>query len=101
MVCFISAGKSDGLLKNSPGASDGYRDLLDTISTALIWSLTEASVAIIASCLPSIRPLVHRSSASEVQGQSSTKFLRHSRSKGTEGVIKQPPLEAFDMIDDR
>ncbi|KAJ6081224.1 hypothetical protein N7499_006098 [Penicillium canescens] len=53
------------LLYFTYGTSDGYRDLLDTISTALIWSLTEASVAIIASCLPSIRPLVHRSSASE------------------------------------
>ncbi|KAJ6078951.1 hypothetical protein N7467_008704, partial [Penicillium canescens] len=89
------------LLYFTYGTSDGYRDLLDTISTALIWSLTEASVAIIASCLPSIRPLVHRSSASEARGQSSTKSLRHSRSKGTEGVIKQPALEAFDRIDDR
>ncbi|KAJ5744307.1 hypothetical protein N7533_009177 [Penicillium manginii] len=46
------------------GSSGGYRDLLDTISTALVWSLVEASVAIFASCLPSIRPLIHRSSTS-------------------------------------
>jgi hypothetical protein len=49
---------------DNPGSSGGYRDLLDTISTALVWSLVEASVAIFASCLPSIRPLIHRSSTS-------------------------------------
>lgn len=63
------------------GTSSGYRDLLDTISTALIWSLVEVSVAIVASCLPSIRPLIHRSSASinfskPTSGQPTSKLSR-------------------------
>lgn len=75
---------------NNLGTSYGYRDLLDTISTALIWSLVEASVAIVASCLPSIRPLIHQSSASR------------PASKPMElQLVVQPTLYELDDFDDR
>ncbi|KAJ5292491.1 uncharacterized protein N7443_008444 [Penicillium atrosanguineum] len=82
------------------GTSDGYRDLLDTIATALIWSLVEASVAIIASCLPSIRPLIHRSSTSYHKSKPSGSSVQVSRPRASLLPAK-PALVEFDDIDDR
>ncbi|KAJ5898854.1 hypothetical protein N7495_003598 [Penicillium taxi] len=49
-----------------------YRDFLGAISTALVWSLAEASVAIIAASMPSIRPLIHRASDSRARSKSTS-----------------------------
>lgn len=72
------------------GDYGGYRDLLDTISTALVWSLVEASVALIASCLPAIRPLVHRSSTSIVPSKPSSSSKPTSNPTGLQ-LEMQPP----------
>ncbi|KAJ5232061.1 hypothetical protein N7468_005017 [Penicillium chermesinum] len=96
-----SSGWSKGKpLTNDIGSGDGYRDLLDTISTALIWSLVEASVAIIASCLPSIRPLIHRASDSSARSKGMT-TSREFASKRRASRLLQENLYEFDRIEDR
>lgn len=81
---------------DNPGTPDGYRDLLDTMSTALVWSLVEASVAIVASCLPSIRPLIHRSSTSI--GLSKRSFSQRI-SNPMRQLVVQPTLYELENID--
>ncbi|KAJ6171728.1 hypothetical protein N7470_000795 [Penicillium chermesinum] len=94
------AGARGKPLTNDIGSGDGYRDLLDTISTALIWSLVEASVAIIASCLPSIRPLIHRASDSSARSKGMT-TSREFASKRRASRLLQENLYEFDRIEDR
>ena len=42
----------------STAGGKGYRDLLGVQTTALVWSIIEASVAVIAASIPSIRRLL-------------------------------------------
>jgi hypothetical protein len=81
------------------GTSDGYQDLLDTISTALMWSLVEASVVIIAACLPSTRPLIHRSSASHGSHWQTFDSNKLSKPRGSQ-LLVHPTIYEFDEIGD-
>lgn len=44
----------------------GYRDLQGYVTTALVWALVSAGIALIAACLPSLRPLTNKSSADSI-----------------------------------
>jgi hypothetical protein len=66
----------------------GYRDLLGTMSTVLVWSIVEASTAIIATCLPAIRPLLLKSPPSSCASASAPRntpfnFTKSSVREGT------------------
>ena len=90
----------DESLTDYLGVTKGYHDFLGTISTALVWSLVEASVAVVASCLPSIRPLIHRTSDGLVKRKPSSSSQHLSKPRGSQLLVR-PSLYDFDDIDDR
>lgn len=66
------------VIVNIYDTTTGYRDLIGVLTNVVIWSHVEAGVAVIAACLPTLKPLVHGRAAESVVNSLRSALSLHS-----------------------
>lgn len=77
----------------------GFRDLRGLITNILIWGQVEASIAVVAACLPTLRPLFHGKSPESLIGSIRSMLSLNSTGRWRLGDRKASDNDAFASSD--